>query len=84
MEICNLEKHFCIPHNSVTEEFSMTCLLSERFLTLTPLAFAGVQQAERNGGCLCSVCDNVQFSAAPGGSRQHYATILGDRSEIVR
>ena len=84
MEICNLEKHFYIPHNSVTEEFSMTSLLSERLLTLTPLAFSGVQEAGQNGGCPCSVCNNVQFSAAPGGSRQHHAAILRNTSEIAR
>lgn len=84
MEICNTEKHFYIPYNSVSEEFSMTRLLSERLLTLTPLAFSGVREAEWNGGCLCSVCDNAQFSAALSGSRQRHAAILGDNSEIAR
>lgn len=84
MEICSLEKHFYIPHNSVTEEFNITYLLSERLLTLTPMAFSGVWQAEQNVGCLCSVCDNVQFSPASGGSRKLHVGILGGSSETDR
>jgi len=83
MEICNLEKHLYIPHSSVTGEFSMTRLLSERLLTLTPLALPGVWEAERNDGCLCSVCDKVQFPAALGGSRQRHAAVLGDSSKVA-
>lgn len=77
-------KNTYIPHNSVTEEFSMTSLLLERLLTLTPLAFSGVREAEQNGGCFCSACDNVQFSAALGGSRRRHAAAWGDGLEIAR
>lgn len=48
MEIFNPEKHFYIPHNSVTEEFSMNSFLSEKLLTLTPLALSGVQEGGQN------------------------------------
>lgn len=84
MEICNLEKHFYIPHNSGTEEFNMISLLSERLLTLPPPAFSGVQEAGQSAGCFCSGCDNVQLSADLGARRQRCAATLGDSSEITR